>query len=187
MIVYIAGPISGHADYRERFAEEEKRQREQGHTVLNPAVLPEGLGDLEVYMRICLPMVEIADRLVMLPGWELSQGASREWNHALKLGKEIDYVRTDRKTQADMLQDVKEPLWSNDGARYLTNMKNELIRMEYDKRLRELGHTRYNEIMTERERRQFDRDMIAKYGEACPPPGRAEWLLKVWDFTPDQG
>lgn len=89
MIIYIAGPITGVEDYEENFAKVERELTKEGHTVLNPAVLPQGLGDLKTYMQICLPMVEIADAVVMLPGWEKSLGANREYGYALALEKLI--------------------------------------------------------------------------------------------------
>lgn len=61
---------------------------EQGHSVLNPATLPDGLSQGQ-YMQICLPMVAVADELVMLPGWEQSEGAYIEFLTAKKPGKTI--------------------------------------------------------------------------------------------------
>ncbi len=43
MKVYIAGKISGDPKYREKFAAEQELLEGQGHIVLNPAELPEGL------------------------------------------------------------------------------------------------------------------------------------------------
>ena len=40
-------------------------------------------------MQICLPMVAVADELVMLPGWEGSEGAYIEFLLAKKSGKTI--------------------------------------------------------------------------------------------------
>ena len=94
MTVYISGPITGREGYREAFAAEAHRLREQGFVVLDPSMLPEGLGDHETYMHICLPMVEVADRLVMLPGWENSVGARQERALAQRLGKPVDYRDT---------------------------------------------------------------------------------------------
>ena len=49
MKIYIAGPITGVVDYREKFAVAERELAKRGHVVLNPAALPEGLGDHRVY------------------------------------------------------------------------------------------------------------------------------------------
>ena len=87
MKIYIAGPITGVDDYRARFAKAERELTELGHVVLNPAALPEGLGNHRVYMSLCLPMVDAAEAVLMLPGWEKSQGACMEWGYATGLGK----------------------------------------------------------------------------------------------------
>jgi hypothetical protein len=64
---------------------------EQGHSVLNPATLPDGLTQGQ-YMQICLPMVAVADELVMLSGWERSEGAKIEFLLAKKSCKTIREV-----------------------------------------------------------------------------------------------
>ncbi|MBF4238225.1 DUF4406 domain-containing protein, partial [Vibrio anguillarum] len=50
-----------------------------GYVVLNPAVLPDGLTQAE-YMDICCAMVRAADCVVMLDGWEDSDGAVAEYH-----------------------------------------------------------------------------------------------------------
>ena len=52
------------------------------------ATLPDGLSQGQ-YMQICLPMVAVSDELVMLPGWEQSEGAYIEFLLAKKSGKTI--------------------------------------------------------------------------------------------------
>lgn len=89
MIIYIAGPITGINDYEQRFAEAEAELEAQGHTVLNPATLPANLGDCDTYMKICLPMLNAADAVVLLKGWKDSRGACREWGYAVAKGKKI--------------------------------------------------------------------------------------------------
>ncbi len=92
MIIYIAGPITGVENYQENFAKVERELIKEGHKVLNPATLPQGMGDLKKYMQICLPMIEAADAVVMLPGWEKSLGANREYGYALGLCKTVTEV-----------------------------------------------------------------------------------------------
>lgn len=89
MIIYIAGPITGVENYKENFGKVERELTDEGHKVLNPATLPQGLGDLSEYMHICLPMIDVADAVVMLPGWEKSLGANQEYGYALARGKQI--------------------------------------------------------------------------------------------------
>lgn len=90
MILYLSGPIYGHPDYRERFREAEEQLRERGHVVLNPCILPRGM-EYWRYMRIDLSMVDVADGIVMLPGWKDSGGARVELRHAMRNGKKIFY------------------------------------------------------------------------------------------------
>lgn len=87
MIVYLAGPITGTDDYERKFAEAAEWLTAQGHEVLNPALLPQGLGDCDTYMKICLPMIDTADAVVLLDGWQDSRGACREWGYAMALDK----------------------------------------------------------------------------------------------------
>ncbi|MBB7007809.1 DUF4406 domain-containing protein, partial [Escherichia coli] len=45
--VYIAGPMTGYKNFnREAFHKAEEELKREGHTVLNPAVLPDGLTQL---------------------------------------------------------------------------------------------------------------------------------------------
>ncbi len=88
-IIYVAGPMSGIKDHnRPLFNKVAAELAEQGNSVLNPATLPDGLTQCQ-YMQICLPMVVVADELVMLPGWERSEGSYIEFLLAKKSGKTI--------------------------------------------------------------------------------------------------
>ena len=69
--------------------------KELGHTVLNPAILPEGLSQ-EEYMRICIPMLNIADSIYMLTGWEKSVGAKIEHSLACQADKKIYYENQEK-------------------------------------------------------------------------------------------
>lgn len=86
MIVYLAGPITGVPDYRQKFALAEFQLTEKGFTVLNPAVLPEGMKKAD-YMRICLAMVDTANIVALLDGWEDSSGAKIEAEYSEYIAK----------------------------------------------------------------------------------------------------
>ena len=90
MKTYIAGPITGVEDYKEKFKEAEEYLKEEGCIVLNPSILPLGLTQ-EEYMRICIPMLNICDAIYMLVGWERSVGAKIEHSLAVQANKIIIY------------------------------------------------------------------------------------------------
>lgn len=87
--VFISGPMSGYPEEnRPAFFAEAGRQHSLGRAVLNPATLPLGLTQAE-YMSLTMPMVIIADEVVLLPGWWHSPGSMAEKALAEKLGKRI--------------------------------------------------------------------------------------------------
>lgn len=90
MKVYIAGKVRGLKNYREKFKEAEDKLKEKGYVILNPAKLPEGM-DAEDYMKICIPMLEVADSIYLLNNWRNSEGAKVEKAYAELQGKKIIY------------------------------------------------------------------------------------------------
>lgn len=90
MKVYIAGAISGVTDYAVHFRRAKSWLAYFGHTVLNPAELPEGMSKAD-YMSICVPMLLAADVVFMLTGWEASRGARIEAALAKYCGKIIRF------------------------------------------------------------------------------------------------
>lgn len=90
MIYYIAGKVRGLSDYRKYFKAAEMKLQSEGHIVLNPASLPEGLNP-QAYMKICLPMLDAANGIYMLSNWSESEGANIELNYAKMQGKMIVY------------------------------------------------------------------------------------------------
>lgn len=85
MKVYIAGPMSGLAEFnRPEFMLSAARLSHAGNIVLNPATLPDGLSQRE-YMDICTAMLRCADTIYMLKGWANSSGARAELALAEKL------------------------------------------------------------------------------------------------------
>lgn len=84
--IYISGPISGTADYLERFKKVQEILTAEGYRVINPAnlhtVFDEG-ATWDDYMAIDLELLRMCDTLVQLPGWERSLGCQREYGYAL--------------------------------------------------------------------------------------------------------
>jgi nucleoside 2-deoxyribosyltransferase len=90
MRAYISGPITGVNGYKKRFAEAEKALIAAGFEVINPAKLPQRDDwTWADYMRACLPIMDSADMVVLLPGWMYSMGAKTERLYALGSGKKI--------------------------------------------------------------------------------------------------
>ncbi len=88
--IYIAGKINGLPNYRQIFKEAEDKLIAEGNVVMSPAVLGEGF-DYEVYLPICLLMLQACDIVYMLSNWKDSKGAKVELDFALAQGKEIIY------------------------------------------------------------------------------------------------
>lgn len=83
MTIYIAGKMTGLPEHnRPAFNKKADELREQGFRVLNPA----SIGDLpyEMYWPINKAMIDGADAIYMLDGWEDSKGARKELFYAIK-------------------------------------------------------------------------------------------------------
>lgn len=91
MKVYIAGAITGHPDYKEKFKRAAIRIKKDGHVVLNPATLPGGMTPGE-YMKICFAMIDVADAVFFLPDWMESAGAMLEHTYCQYISKEVKYM-----------------------------------------------------------------------------------------------
>lgn len=95
MRIYISGAMAKRPDtYKEEFAKAEKEITDKGYTVINPAHLPKGL-DGNRYMPICLAMVDAADAIYMMDGWEESKGARLEKAYAEYQDKMVLYERSE--------------------------------------------------------------------------------------------
>lgn len=88
MIIYIAGPITGVPDYFAEFAGAAAELSNRGHTVFNPAILPDGLPH-DAYMPICYAMMDACEAVYFLRGWEHSIGARMEFEYATAKGMRI--------------------------------------------------------------------------------------------------
>lgn len=87
MKIYITGKITGDPNYKAKFARAEEKLKAAGHVVMNPAILPDGF-EYDEYMRICLVMLDVCDAIYLLTDWKQSEGARKEYNHAMWVGKD---------------------------------------------------------------------------------------------------
>ncbi len=97
---YIAGPISGRqmSDYiyqfwrMERMLELEAKYKDIEIEVFNPATrFIKHPGSYDEIMTECFKLIDKADAVVFLDGWEKSRGANMEYGYAVAKGKEIYY------------------------------------------------------------------------------------------------
>lgn len=91
MKIYISGAITGNPRYKEQFASATEKLEAKGHSVINPAMLPEGF-HYDEYMHVCLAMVDVCEAVAMLPNYISSPGANEEKRHAESAGKRIIYL-----------------------------------------------------------------------------------------------
>ncbi|KAB1578750.1 DUF4406 domain-containing protein [Serratia marcescens] len=91
MKTYIAGPMSDRPAFnRPAFHLAATHLMACGHTPLNPATLPDGLAEAD-YMAIGIAMLQRAEAIYLLDGWQSSVGAKAEFALAEKLGLKVIY------------------------------------------------------------------------------------------------
>jgi len=84
--IYIAGKITGNSNYQKEFADAKAQLESQGYIVLNPASLPEGMSKAD-YMRICFAMIDTADVVAFIEGFDESPGAMLELDYCKYIEK----------------------------------------------------------------------------------------------------
>ena len=85
MRVYLSGAITGTDDYMERFAKAQMLLQNEGHSVINPALVNSNMPSdttYEEYMNMSFTMLSMCDAIYMLEGWQKSCGANREYGYA---------------------------------------------------------------------------------------------------------
>lgn len=85
-VVYVAGPITGTQNYRERFLAVKRKLESVGYGVLNPAEMPDGMTPAQ-YMRVCFAMIDVSDAVLFQTGSENSAGAALELAYCRYIGK----------------------------------------------------------------------------------------------------
>lgn len=92
MKIYISGAITNNPNYKEDFERaEDYLQREYPNAeIINPALVNSHLPKStthEEYMQMCFVMLDMADSIFMIDGWQKSCGASQEYGYALAMDK----------------------------------------------------------------------------------------------------
>lgn len=87
-VIYLSGPITGVPNYWKAFEKAEANLRSLGYIVLSPAKLPQGMTN-EQYAKIDTAMINAADAVYFLPGWENSRGATIERAYCEYIGKAV--------------------------------------------------------------------------------------------------
>lgn len=91
MILYLSGAITENPSYMEDFSYAEKEVADAGHTPINPAAFHAKTHGLtyEQMMDVDMALLDMANGIVMLAGWEKSAGANREYGYALAKGLKV--------------------------------------------------------------------------------------------------
>lgn len=86
MRIYISGPITNIPHFKIHFANAEERLKAEhpDAEIINPTMieLPKSCTH-EDYMRIDFMLLDLADAIYMLKGWDLSKGSCMEYGYAM--------------------------------------------------------------------------------------------------------
>lgn len=93
--VYISGPMTGLPNFnREAFAEAERWCLMNGLSPFNPGWMTfseDSAFTYEEILQIDLAALSVCDTILLLPGYEKSNGAKVELEMALRLGLKVEY------------------------------------------------------------------------------------------------
>jgi hypothetical protein len=93
--VFISGPVTGRElEATPDFFEAKFELSQAGCDPINPIILSGGMpkdATHEEYMKITMDMLDMADEIYMLDGWENSEGAKAERRHAISKGMVVRY------------------------------------------------------------------------------------------------
>ena len=87
-MIYLSGKITGDKNFRQKFEKTTRKLLSYGHTVYNPAILPNGF-EYEQYMKIDFLALSFCDAIYLLDDWKISKGAIREFEEAKRLGIKV--------------------------------------------------------------------------------------------------
>lgn len=85
-VIYLSGPITDVPNYWVPFEEAEEDLTDLGYITLNPTHLPKGMTN-DQYMRICFAMIDAADAVLFLKGFDASDGVELENKYCKYVGK----------------------------------------------------------------------------------------------------
>lgn len=102
--IYLAGSITGHPDYMERFDRAHKHLEDHGWHVFNPARASASLPVAEMtrqnFMDFGLAILSMCNAIALMPGWEQSSGVRMERAYA-----EANRMRVIELTDEDIRND----------------------------------------------------------------------------------
>lgn len=88
--IYLSGPMTGYPDFNyPAFNEEAARLRKLGYDVINPAELNSSDVTWHQCLRKDIAELVQCDGIVLMDGWEKSNGAHLEMHVAHRVGMEI--------------------------------------------------------------------------------------------------
>lgn len=98
MNVYISGPVTGNKDYKEQFGSMSYLLKKYGHKPVNPVQVMDpvrGVLDYKTILNADLELLEGCDGILLMPGFEESNGAKKEFEKAKRLELKIFYAASD--------------------------------------------------------------------------------------------